>query len=120
MGQFKTVDRGISQKGASIRDLRENLHISQERFASILGYSSRSVANWEKEGIMTLHVIRSIEEVKSIYDKACEIAPPEEASRWMNSPNDNLDGLTPFEAIRRGEIPEEVRLLILAEEGIPV
>jgi len=120
MGQLKTLERGISQKGASIRDFRENLHISQERFASILGYSGRSVANWEKEGIMTLHVIRAIEEIKSIYDKACEIVPPEEASRWMNSPNDELDGSTPLESIRRGQIAEVVRLLILAEEGIPV
>ncbi len=103
-----------------IRNFRENLHLSQERFASILGYSGRSVANWEKKGVITLHVLRSIDEVKSIYDMACSIAPPEEASRWMNSPNDELDGLTPLETIRRGQIAEVARLLILAEEGIPV
>lgn len=105
---------------SSPKALRERLKLSRERFAGILGYSPRSLATWEKEGVISLNALRSLEEVRSVYERACRVAGTGEAARWLGAPNGELGGISPLEAIRLGRIAEVVRLLVLAEEGIPV
>ena len=100
--------------------LRKRLKLSRERFAGILGYSPRSLATGEKDGVISLNALRSLEEVSSVYEQACRVAGTAEAARWLGAPNEELGRISPLEAIRLGRIAEVVRLLVLAEEGIPV
>lgn len=105
---------------ATPKALRKQLKLSRERFAGILGYSPRSLATWEKEGVISLNALRSLEEVSSVYEQVCRVAGTAEAARWLGAANKELGGISPLEAIRLGRIVEVVRLLVLAEEGIPV
>ncbi len=105
---------------SSPKTLRKRLRLSRERFAGILGYSPRSLATWEKEGVISLNALRSLEEVRSVYEHSCRVVGTEEAARWLGAPNRELGGISPLEAIRLGRLAEVVRMLVLVEEGIPV
>ncbi len=106
--------------GEDLSRLRSSLRLSREKFAHVLGYSSRSIASWEGGAPMASHVVRSVQELKSIYNRACDIAPDGEVVRWLNAPNKYLDGMTPLEAISVGKVDCVLRLIILSEEGIPL
>lgn len=106
--------------GADLYEFRSNFRLSREKFAHVLGYSSRSVANWEAGAPIASHAIRSIQELKSIYKRACNIAPADEVNRWFVTANDYLEGMTPLEAISVGKADSVLRIIILSEEGIPV
>jgi transcriptional regulator with XRE-family HTH domain len=115
----KSLVKEFFNPSQALTILRSNLHLTQANFARIIGYTSRSVASWERGNAMAMHALRAIKEFQNIYDRACNIAPKEEVARWFKTPNKELGGISPFDAISAGRTADVLRLIILAEEGIP-
>ena len=112
--------RSAYYPGQEIFEFRSNLHLSRDKFGEVLGYAGRSISNWEKGSPIADHALRSFKEVRKLFQRACAIVPESEVVRWMKSPNKELGEISPLEAIRLGKLDEVLRLIILAEEGIPV
>lgn len=116
----KSLIKEVYDPGKALAGLRKHLSISQTKLAGILGYAPRSIANWEGGLPMAQHAVRALAELQSIYQRACGIATEKDVNRWLRTPNKELGNISPYDAISMGKSADVLRLIILAEEGIPV
>jgi len=116
----KGLVKEVYDPGKALAGLRKHLSISQTKLAGILGYAPRSIANWESGLPMAQHAVRALAELQSIYQRACGVAKEKDVNRWLRTPNKELGNISPYDAISMGRSSDVLRLIILAEEGIPV
>lgn len=115
----KSLVKEVYDPGKALAELRKRLDISQTKLAGILGYAPRSIANWESGLPMAQHAVRALAELQSIYQRACGVATEKDVNRWLRTPNKELGNISPYDAISMGKSADVLRLIILAEEGIP-
>ncbi len=104
-----------------VRAIREELGLSQEALAQMLGVSSRSVARWEEgsSGPSPLAAGR-LRLLAEIHDKAHRLFKAGKVEAWLRAPNEALGGVSPLDRMRMAGGLEEVRdLLGRIEWGIP-
>lgn len=116
----RNLVKEVYNPGKALAEFRMRLSISQAKLARILGYAPRSIANWESGRPMAQHAVRALTELQFIYQRACGTAKERDVNRWLHTPNKELGDISPSDAISMGKSAEVLRLIILAEEGIPV
>jgi Predicted transcriptional regulator len=108
----------ITEKTEQIKDLRKFFNLSQERFAHVIGYTSRSVAGWENGAPISRHAVRAIQNLRSIKERLEALFEGKEIKRWLHTPNSMFNGKTPIDMMTRGETDRILQALIRLEEGI--
>jgi DNA-binding transcriptional regulator YiaG len=119
-GCKKSLVKEVYDPGKALAELRKRLDISQTKLAGILGYAPRSIANWESGSPMPQHAVRALAELQFIYQRVCILAEEKDVNRWLRTPNKELGGISPYDAMSMGRSAEVWALIILAEEGIPI
>lgn len=101
--------------------LRSALDMSRGEFARLLGFSERSLSDWESgrqvPGEPALRLLRQMERV---HRSASEVMEPGYVRQWFLAPSDAFGGLKPIELIERGEIDRVWRVLFAIESGTPI
>ena len=86
-----------------ISSTRKHLGVSQKLFAKLIGVTDRTVSTWELGGRVNPTAMRRITELGRLADALRASMKPSFIPTWLTSPLEGLDGLTPLEAMHRGE-----------------
>ncbi len=116
---LKTSVRPLPGSATLVSDTTKRLGVSQRVFAGLIGVTDRSVSTWESGGQITSIAMRRIKELNRL---ASELAVSMERTfirTWLTSPLEELDGLSPLEAMDRGENDRVWRLVFFLGSGIP-
>jgi transcriptional regulator with XRE-family HTH domain len=113
-----TADSTENTAGTSIRRRREFFGLSQEEFARLVGSSARSVANWERGRPMSAQVRQTMTTLADIQVRLVNLIRPDYIGRWLRIQVPALGGVSPLEAIERGQAERVYRLLMGLEEGL--
>lgn len=114
-----TTDSTENAAGTSVRRLREFFGLNQKEFGRLVGSSARSVANWERGRPMPAHVRQTMTTLADIQDRLVNLIRPDYIGRWLRMPIPALGGVSPLEAIERGQIDHLHGILVRLDEGIP-
>ena len=93
-----------SHARASVRELRQQLNLSQAVFARLLPVSVRTLATLESGAPPTDVVTRRLTELDRLTTALAEVIKKQSLGKWLQTPNEAFDGLKPIEVIDRGEI----------------
>jgi transcriptional regulator with XRE-family HTH domain len=110
-GPPKPADAAVGRKaggamksvGVSVAEIRQLLGLSQEEFARVTGYSTRSVAGWESGHAVSDSARQKLNETARLRAALTEIVPPGSLGDWLRTPNPAFEGQTPIQVIERGE-----------------
>ena len=87
------------------RAIRKGYGVNRHDFGRLLGYSERMIASWETgEQGPGRDVQRRYRELASLHRELAAIMKARSIPEWFQTPNAGLKGLTPIEAIERGNI----------------
>jgi hypothetical protein len=107
-----------SAKSGLILNLRERLQVKQAVFARLLSVSLRSLATLESGTAPTEAVARRLTELQRLTDSLTEVIKEESLGKWLETPNDALDGLKPLEAIERGQSDRLWSMIYFLRSGV--
>ncbi|MGL6073103.1 MAG: helix-turn-helix domain-containing protein [Fimbriiglobus sp.] len=100
--------------------VRERLGLTQADFARLVGLSERSVASWEAGETLNANSSRRIAEATRLADEMEAIfRTPEPIGRWLTSPNDGFESLSPIDIVEKGQIDRLWRVLYFLRSGSP-
>jgi DNA-binding transcriptional regulator YiaG len=122
-GIVKKASAGIlnALKGTSlVAKTRNRLGLTQELFARLVGVSQRSVSAWEGGGEIGDASVRRIRELERLADELQKSMRADFIPTWLVSANEGLGGLSPLEAMERGESDRVWRSVFLLGSGIPI
>jgi DNA-binding transcriptional regulator YiaG len=100
--------------------IRKRLGLTQDLFARLIGVTQRSIAGWEKGGPMNEISSRRVKEMGRLADELRRSMKAEYIPTWLQTPNESLGGLSPMEAMQRGEHDRLWRTVFLLGSGIPI
>lgn len=117
----KAVNATATLKPSSeIATVRRKLGLTQERFARLIGVSQRSVTTWENGGEINDVSLRRVREMDYLADELRKSMQEDFIPHWLVSPNEGLGGISPIEAMERGEAARVWRSVFLMGSGIPL
>lgn len=104
-----------------LRQIREDLRVSQEVFSRLIGVSVKTISRWENnENTPSPLALERISRWQTILQMMRRLMKEEALQRWLNAPNEALEGRTPLEVAQSpGGTEEIVDLLGRIEWGIP-
>jgi DNA-binding transcriptional regulator YiaG len=111
--------RDDSPSGSEVRSVRDRLGLTQELFARLAGFPMRAVADWESGRTLAATKARRLLEIDRLQQALARVMVPSAIGPWLQSPNEAFSGLTPIEAIERGEVDRIWRMIYELESGIP-
>lgn len=100
--------------------IRKRLGLTQDLFARLIGVTQRSIAGWEKGSPMNEISSRRVKEMGRLADELRKSMKLEYIPTWLQTPNESLGGLSPLEAMQRGEHDRLWRTVFLLGSGIPI
>ena len=109
----------LSPKPGMALDLRKRLALKQALFARLLPVSVRSLASLEGGSPPTEAVARRLTELLRLTNALAEVMRKESLGKWLQTPNDALDGLKPLEVIDRGESDRIWSMIYFLRSGVP-
>src|SRR4051794_20629534 len=86
-----------------VGSLREGFGVSQEEFARVTRYSTRSIAGWESGGALSDAARQKLMEAERLRQALAAILPGRSVGQWLRAPNRAFEGQTPLQVIERGE-----------------
>ncbi len=98
---------------------RKELGVTQEVFARLAGVSQRSVSAWESGGRINSGSRRRVVELSRLAVDLKKAMRANYISHWLVTPNNGLGGISPVEAIERGQNDRLWRIVFLLGSGIP-
>jgi DNA-binding XRE family transcriptional regulator len=107
-------------EGGMIAGVREELGVTQTVFARMLGVSLRSVAGWESGGPINESSLRRVTEMSRLAASLRSVMREEFVPRWLVTPNEGMGGISPVEALERGENDRLWRSVFLLGSGLPI
>lgn len=102
-----------------VRQLRDSFGLSQEHFARMLGFSTRSVAGWERSSRPGSRAYQRLVESQRLFDELATVIRPEIISRWLQSPCEAFEGRTPLQVIELGHIDRIWTMIYHMRSGTP-
>jgi DNA-binding transcriptional regulator YiaG len=99
--------------------LREELGWSRTQLARVMNCSDRALVNWEQgEPISAIYAAR-LRELRTIYDELKELMKPREIGCWLTTENEEFNGHSAADLVRRGEAGQLWRSLFYLRTGMP-
>lgn len=90
---------------SEIRAVREGYGLNRPDFASLLGYSDRTLAKWEGgEREPDRDAQRRYEELRRLHEGLGTIMRPDGIAAWFQRRNQAFDGQAPLDLIRQGKM----------------
>jgi DNA-binding transcriptional regulator YiaG len=108
------------KSAGSVAAVRKNLGLTQELFARLIGVTQRSITAWENGGEINDVSLRRVREMDHLAEELRKSMREDFIPHWLVSPNEGLGGISPIEAMERGEAARVWRSVFLMGSGIPV
>jgi transcriptional regulator with XRE-family HTH domain len=100
--------------------IRAKLGLTQDLFARLIGVTQRSVSTWERGGEINDVSLRRVREMDRLADELRKSMREDFIPHWLVSPNEGLGGISPIEAMERGEGGRVWRSVFLLGSGTPL
>src|SRR5262249_30564061 len=95
---------GLETIGDFASRVRRAYGLSRKQFSRISGFSERALTAWEHGASITEPGLRRLRELQRLHKALAGAMEPDFISEWLQTPNAELHGAKPIEAIERGEI----------------
>ena len=103
----------------SVRDIRSSLGVSRKIFSRLIGFSERSIADWEAGKSLAPGSQARMREIVRLHGALAKVMDPSFVGTWLETPNEAFDQLKPLEVIERGEMDRIWRMIFFLESGVP-
>ncbi len=100
--------------------IRKKLGLTQDLFARLIGVTQRSVSTWERGGEINDVSLRRVREMDRLADELRKSMKEDFIPHWLVAPNEGLGGISPIEAMERGEGGRVWRSVFLLGSGTPL
>jgi transcriptional regulator with XRE-family HTH domain len=118
LNESKRMEMGLSTPGwRSLRELREDLGLTQAELGRALGFSTRWVAAQEATEAQA-PAERRVMELARLYEGLCRVVQPQSIKGWFNRPNPAFEGMKPLEVVERGQIDRLWQMIFYLESGL--
>jgi DNA-binding transcriptional regulator YiaG len=114
------VTPATGHRAPDVAQVRKELGVTQDLFARMIGVSSRSVAGWEGGASINESSARRLVEMRRLASALKRVMKPDFLPRWLATPNEGLGGISPVEALERGESDRLWRAVFLLGSGLPL
>jgi transcriptional regulator with XRE-family HTH domain len=102
----------------SVRDIRNGLGVSRKIFSRLIGFSERSIADWEAGKRLAPGSQARMREIMRLHGALAKVMDPSFVGAWLETPNEAFDQLKPLEVIERGEMDRIWRMIFFLESGV--
>jgi transcriptional regulator with XRE-family HTH domain len=103
----------------NVHDIRTRLGVSRKVFSRLIGFSERSIADWEAGKSLAPGSQARMREVVRLHAALANVMDPSFVGAWLETPNEAFDQLKPLEVIERGETDRIWRMIFFLESGVP-
>jgi DNA-binding XRE family transcriptional regulator len=112
--------RGAINVSTLVVSTRNELGLTQELFARLIGVTQRSVSSWETGGPINDAMLRRVREMDRLAAELRKSMREDFIPQWLTSPSEGLGGISPIEAMERGEGDRVWRSAFLLGSGTPL
>lgn len=106
---------------ADAKRFREDLGLTVDDFAKLLGSTTRTVSGWEAhQTAMSPLAARVFLEVKALIDRLAALSDPSTFRGWLFGPNQTFGGSSPIQLIQNGQMYRLWELVFRIESGNPL
>ncbi|MGA2619691.1 MAG: hypothetical protein ABSF26_18930 [Thermoguttaceae bacterium] len=102
----------------NVREIRSSLGVSRKIFSRLIGFSERSIADWESGRRLAPGSQARMREIMRLHRALAKVMDPSFVGTWLEAPSDAFDGLKPLEVIERGEMDRIWRMIFFLESGV--
>ena len=102
----------------NVREIRSNLGVSRKIFSRLIGFSERSIADWEAGKRLAPGSQARMREIVRLHGALAKVMDPSFVGTWLETPNEAFDQLKPLEVIERGEMDRIWRMIFFLESGV--
>lgn len=99
--------------------LRAALGWSRALMGQVVNCSDRAIVNWEQGEPISAIYAAKLRELQSVYEELKELMKPGEIGRWLTAENEEFDGQSPADLVRRGETGRLWQSLFYLRSGQP-
>jgi transcriptional regulator with XRE-family HTH domain len=104
-----------------VQQLTDELHLTHDEVASIVGASARTVTRWKHGQSEPRSVPRKrLGELRYVAQEAAGVIEDEHISMWLFEPNKMLDGDSPADRIRNGRYKDALAVLATLGDGVVI
>jgi DNA-binding XRE family transcriptional regulator len=103
-----------------VAQVRAELGVTQDILARMIGVSSHSVTGWEGGASINESSARRLVEMQRLASALKQVMQADFLPRWLVTPNEGLGGISPVEALERGESDRLWRVVFLLGSGLPL
>jgi DNA-binding transcriptional regulator YiaG len=113
------VNRKEEETARTLRQIRDDLGLTQAELARLLGFSTRWVATQEASGVRAdAGTERRLLEIARLVEALSRVVQPEGLRGWFIRPNAAFQGLKPLEVVERGQIDRLWQMVFFLESGV--
>ena len=126
MGTQRIADPGLQNPREpqgppprTLRQIREELGLTQEELGRLLGFSTRWVAAQEAKPPATEALQdRRVTEILRLHEALTQVVQGSSVRGWFVRPNPAFEGLKPLEVVERGQIDRLWQMIFFLESGV--
>ncbi len=105
-------------QGLNIAKIRQRFGVSQEELGRVTGYSTRSIAGWEKGKAVSDSARQKLYETERLREALSNIIPPDSLAQWLRAPNPAFENQTPIQVMERGESDRLWRMIFQIDANV--
>jgi len=102
----------------SVSTVRGRLGLSRKLVSRLAGFSERAIADWDGGKPVSEPGLRRIRGLDRFRERLSEVVAADAIPAWLDTPNEEFDGLKPLEVIERGEIDRLWNMIFYLESGV--
>jgi transcriptional regulator with XRE-family HTH domain len=99
---------------------RKSLGVTQSVFGRLIGVSERSISGWELGKPVSQASFRRVKELRRLAEALERSMKKSYIPTWLVTPNEGLAGISPIEALDRGENDRLWRTVFYLGSGAPI
>jgi DNA-binding transcriptional regulator YiaG len=111
--------KAATPSAAIVLRTRKSLGVTQNVFARLIGVSERSVSGWELGKPVNPGPMRRVKEMSRLAEQLQGSMRKSFIPDWLVTPNEALGGISPVEALERGENDRLWRSVFFLGSGLP-
>ncbi len=110
---------GPDSRPKTLRQIREELGLTQEELGRLLGFSTRWVAAQEANPpAVEASADRRVMEIVRLHEALTQVVQTGSVRGWFVRPNPAFEGLKPLEVVERGQIDRLWQMIFFLESGV--
>lgn len=103
----------------TLRQIREEMGLTQEELGRLLGFSTRWVAAQEaRPPAAEATADRHVTEIVRLHEALTQVVQGSSVRGWFVRPNSAFEGLKPLEVVERGQIDRLWQMIFFLESGV--